>query len=165
VPAKFLNIKIFGVTEVSEMLLAGMVAARNMKPALELVADDMMNVIDINFGSQGRRGGGSWKQLDPYTVERKTREGQLPLILIATSALRDSMTLRGDPDMDLKVTRDEIRLASNLPYANVQDKGGGEADLPARPFATFIDSDVRHWARICEDYLIEAMNAGKRAAK
>ena len=153
----FLTVKLFGATEVNEMLLNGMRAASNMKPALELVADDMMEVIDINFGSQGRRGGGSWKHLDDYTVERKVREGELPLILIATSALRDSMTMRGDPNMDLKVTRHEVSLASKLPYANVQDKGGGPSHLPARPFATFLDSDVREWARICEDYLIGAM--------
>jgi len=154
---QFLSVKIFGADEVNQMLLNGMRAANNMKPALELVADDLMEVIDINFGSQGRRGGGSWKQLDPYTVERKLHEGELPLILIATSALRDSMTLRGDPNMDLRVSRTEVSLASKLPYANVQDKGGGRSDLPARPFATFLDSDVRHWARLCEDYLMGAM--------
>jgi hypothetical protein len=160
---KMLNVTIFGVVECENMLLAGMNAVGNMKPALETVADDMMAIIDINFGSQGHRGGGSWKHLNPETILRKARIGELPLILIATSALRDSMTIRGDPNMDLRITRDEVRLSSRLVYANVQDKGGGPSDLPARPFATFLDNDVRTWTRICEEYLISAMRAGHRA--
>jgi len=157
VPGGALRLTIIGVDEVELSLREGMTALSNMKPALEVVAEDMMEVIDINFGSQGRRGGGSWKQLSAYTLERKMREGYPPIILVATSALRDSMTLRRDPGMELKITRSEVRLASNLPYANVQDKGGGRSDLPARPFATFLDSDVREWARICEQYVIDAM--------
>jgi phage gpG-like protein len=156
-----ISMKIFGVTEVEDLLDGAMSALRNMKPALELVARDLMEVIDINFGSQGRRGGGSWKQLDPQTIQRKVREGELPLILIATSALRDSMTLYRDPNMDLRVTRDSISLSSRLIYADVQNRGGGPSDLPARPYADFMQGDVDHWASICADYLTEAMRAGK----
>jgi phage gpG-like protein len=155
------SMHVFGIEEVDGMLYAGMSAAANMKPALELVAEGMMESIDLNFQAQGRRGGGSWKKLDPYTVERKMHEGELPLILIATSALRDSMTMRRDPNMDLKVTRSEVRLGSRLDYANVQDKGGGRSNLPARPFATFTEGDLREWTRICEQYLIDRMKVGR----
>jgi len=160
--SRFLDIKVFGIQETHQMLLGGMRAVGNMKPALELVAEDMMEIVDVNFGSQGRRGGGSWKQLDDYTVERKLHDGELPLILIATSALRDSMTLRGDPNMDLKITRREVRLSSKLPYANVQNVGGGPSHLPARPFATFVKGDVRHWVKICENYIMRSMRMSER---
>jgi phage gpG-like protein len=156
-----ISMKIFGVTAVEDLLNGAMSAVGNMKPALELVARDLMEVIDINFGSQGRRGGGSWKQLNPETLARKVREGELPLILIATSALRDSMTLYRDPNMDLRVTRDFIELSSRLDYANVQDRGGGPSDLPARPYADFLQSDVDHWAEICAQYLTDAMRVGR----
>jgi len=156
-----IGMHVFGIEEVDGMLYAGMQAAGNMKPALELVAEGMMESIDLNFQAQGRRGGGSWKKLSQYTVDRKVREGELPLILIATSALRDSMTMRRDPNMDLKVTRSEVRLGSRLDYANVQDKGGGPSHLAARPFASFTEGDLREWTRICEQYLIDRMKVGR----
>lgn len=156
-----ISMNIFGVQVVEDLLSGAMAATRNMKPALELVADDLMEVIDINFASQGHRGGGSWKQLKKATMEQKVREGELPLILIATSALRDSMTLKRDPYMDLRITRDSIHLSSRLEYANVQNEGGGPSDLPARPFADFIQSDVDHWAGICAEYLSRAMKVGR----
>ena len=154
---RFLRMSIFGAEETERMLLDGMRAAGNMKPALEYVAEDLMEVIDINFGSQGHRGGGSWAKLSPYTLERKAREGEPPIILVATSALRDSMTLRRDPNMDLRINRNRISLSSRLPYAQVQDEGGGPSHLPARPFAEFLKSDVDRWAKLCSRYLIDRM--------
>jgi phage gpG-like protein len=156
-PPPFLHMNVLGIAEVEEMLLGGMSAARNMKPALELVADDLFRVVEQNFESQGRRGGGSWAHLDPHTVAQKAREGLDSRILIATEALLDSMTVRGDPAMDLRITNRSLTLESNLPYAHVQDSGGGPSDLPARPYADFTPYDLRRWVRICEDYLIERM--------
>ena len=153
-----LDLRIFGVQEVNQMLANGGRAARNMKPALNLVADDLMKrVIAVNFSSEGRRGGGSWKHLQEETIKRKLAAGESIKILVATGALRDSMTVRDHSEQYLHITNRYLELSSYLPYAVVQDEGGGRSDLPARPFVEFLESDVFRWANICERYLIDAM--------
>jgi phage gpG-like protein len=155
-PGNFIHIEAMGIQATKDMLIRGMTATSRMKPALELVSMDMMKDVEINFTSQGRRGGGSWKPLADSTLERRARAGVTSdLILIVTSALKDSMTVRGDPEQDLRISQSEIRLKSNLPYARVQNEGGGH--IPARPFATFVEGDVRRWVKICERYLSDAM--------
>jgi phage gpG-like protein len=156
------TVKVFGVKETLDMLRGGMTAVKRAKPALELVADDLLHAIEMNFEGQGRRGGGSWKQLSPSWAARKNELDLDPRILHATEALRDSMTVRGDPAMDLRITNRSITLDSRLPYARVQDEGGGKSKLPARPYADFTEGDVNRWSRIIEEYLIRSMGVSER---
>ena len=156
---QFLHLEVMGIQATKDMLVRGMTAASRMKPALELISEDMMRDVEINFTSQGHRGGGSWKPLAQSTIERRARAGYGPEpILVVKGKLKESMTVRGSPYQDLKVTNSEISLRSRLAYAAVQNEGGGR--IPARPFATFVAGDVKRWTKICEDYLVEAM-AGK----
>jgi phage gpG-like protein len=154
------QMKVMGIDRAKGMLLGAMGAVGHMAPAMEIVADDMMRVVGINFSSQGRRGGGSWKQDDPAWVARKIEYGASPLILQMWGYLYRSMTVRGEADQRLVVTDEGVELASELPYANVQDKGGGPNNIWARPFATFIDTDLVRWTEICEQYIMDAMRAG-----
>lgn len=159
---KYLDIKIFGDQEVRRQLFRGQQAAGDMRPALEDVADDMMSVIGANFSSQGRRGGGSWKMLDPEWLKRKTKMGQSPLILIGWGALHDSMTQRGDPDQILSVTRNGIKLSSALDYAYIHTVGGGPSNLPKRDYLQWMTSDRTRWVRICEEHILSAMGGLRR---
>ena len=156
---KYLDIRIFGVPEVKRQLFRGAAAAGNMKPVLEEVGLDMMYVIGLNFASQGRRGGGSWRQLTPEWLARKMAAGLSPEILVATGALHDSMTQPGDPDQFYQVTNRSIKLESRLPYAEAHQHGNDH--LPARPFVHFMPSDRERWVKMCERYLREAMGGLK----
>jgi len=150
-----LKIKIFGDEVMRRKLLRGAAVAANPKPALELIADDMMRVIDATFTGQGRRYGGSWAALDPKYVEKKSRAGLDPRILIASGDLRRSMTVRGDENQYLKVDHTGIELESELEYAARQQFGGD--GIPARPFIAFYPQDRARWVRIIEDELRSAM--------
>lgn len=156
------TVKVVGLKEAFQMIRGGKLAVSNMKPAMELVADDLLLAIEQNFESQGRRGGGSWKPDSTEWANRKAAAGLDPRILHATEALRDSMTVRGDPAMDLHITNKQIRLDSFLEYAAVQQYGGGRSKLPARPYARFTQHDVDDWAHIVEEYLIKAMRVSER---
>src|SRR5262245_49475951 len=134
------DIKIYGITETRAMLRRGMAAAEFMEPALERVAIDMMDVVQRNFESQGRRGGGSWKRLDPKWEARKIEAGLDPRILIARGALMDSVTRWGAPNQDLRIDNDSIELRSELDYAAAQQFGTGR--IPARPYLDFVGGDV-----------------------
>lgn len=152
---KYLNIQIFGAEAVRRQLFRGQMAAGNMRPVLEDVADDMMSVVGLNFSSEGRRGGGRWSALSPQRMKQKLKAGYPPEILIATGALHDSMTQRGDPDQYLKVTNNSINLSSYLPYAVVHTTGSGR--LPKRDYTKILSSDRQRWVTMCENYLRSAM--------
>lgn len=155
--ARFLDIQISGVQSVRRQLLRGAERAGNMRPALWLVREDMFRVIRATFTGQGRRGGGSWRALDPATVARKVRKGQDPRILMATHHLVDSFTLRGSRFMRSSVTKDVILLDSTLPYKDVHQYGDPGRNIPARPFIDFTPRDRSRWVKMCEASLMEAM--------
>lgn len=116
------------------------------KPALETVASLLMRVVGQTFESQGRRGGGSWRQLSTSWIAQKQRLGLDPRIGHATLALRHSMTERGDPNQILDVTDNMVNLGSSLPYAHTQQKH--------RPFVKLTAYDRRAARNIIRDYLI-----------
>lgn len=153
--SRVLDIKIFGDQIVRRKLFRGAAVAGNMRPGLELVADDMMKVIRTNFESQGRRGGGAWKGLKPKTLQAKLKRGEGARILIASGALMDSMTVRGDPEQKLRVTGKSIELGSYLKDAPVHQRGN--ENIPARPFIKFLPTDRVRWTKIVQTTLLEAM--------
>lgn len=154
---RFMEIELMGERVVRRKLLRGAQAALSMRPALIEVRTDMQRAIRMNFQSQGRRGGGSWKQLDPKTVESKERAGLDPRILMARHRLIDSFTRRSSRYMRTRIANDRVELESTLPYAAVQQYGSDDGHVPARPFVRFTEYDRTRWATICRNHLIGAM--------
>lgn len=151
------SIEIQGVKQVQEKLDRGAAAARNMKPALWLVREDMFRINKIQFESQGHRGGGSWKALDEKYLARKEREGRDPRILFSKRNLFRSFTQRGSRYMRSAVTNDLIYLSSTLPYADTHQYGDASRGIPARPYIRILPGDRQRWVKICFRYLQEAM--------
>lgn len=132
-------------------------------PALEEVIGTMREIEKVVFSSQGRRGGGSWAQLQPATVARKARLGLDPRILRATQRLYDAMTDRNSDDQDFTMTPTGFVWMITVPYAGVQQSGGGKSNLPARPYLRFSSNDRREFARIIAKYTVGPVK-GKRSA-
>lgn len=146
---RVVNVEIFGIQRVRRQILRGEAVAVNPKPALELVADDMLRVLGVTFTSQGRRYGGGWKHLDPAWIRRKAAHGEDPRILIATGALMRAMSVRGSAHQILHVTRNKIILDTDLPYAEAQDR--------VRPYVRFYPPDRLRWSKIVTKYIVDAM--------
>ena len=158
---KYLDIRIFGVPEVKRQLFRGAAAAGNMKPVLEEVGLDMMYVIGLNFASQGRRGGGSWKQLSYKRQHEKAREGIDPRILFGeTHRLYTSATEPGSPENIIQVKGNgndwQVILATKVPYAKAHWAGVPKRNLPQRKFFKRIASDQERFDRILRQYFWDA---------
>jgi phage gpG-like protein len=117
-------------------------------PVMETIAEMMMGYIERTFESEGRRGGGSWKNDSAEWAARKARQGLDPRIGHATLALRRSMTIRGDANQDLRVSHNMVSLSSYLPYAGTQQVH--------RPFVKFTFNDRVQIRNTIRDYLVEA---------
>jgi phage gpG-like protein len=155
----YLRIRVFGDEIVSRKLRHGARTAVNMEPALQDVADDMMEVVFATFMSQGRRYGGSWAAIDPKWVARKAKKGWDTRILLAQNFLIDSWTNRGDENQHLDVDGKRIVLDSTLDYAEVHQFGGGR-NIPARPYVNFYPQDRKRWVKMCQEHLVNAIRYG-----
>jgi phage gpG-like protein len=149
--------EIFGDKIVERNLQVMGRSALDARPALNRIADIIMDAVDMNFESQGRRGGGSWKRVSPGWQARKVREGLDPRIGHATLALRDSMTSRRDPDNVTIITRQRLSIGSNLVYAEPQNV--------KRPFTTLIEPDMVRIRRTLINHLMRAWRKRTRVAK
>lgn len=141
-----LSVQIIGLEDVYRKIIRTAVAPSLARSAMDQVATELMRIIEQTFLSQGRRGGGSWRFLQPETVRRKIRMGQDPRILFATHALFNSLTNRGDPRQKLRVSNTEVLLGSKLPYARKQQE--------ARPMIKLTRSDKLRIDKIIADHVM-----------
>jgi len=151
------EMEMFGARQASEHLLKGAAKSLNMRPTLWEIREDMFRVIRMTFQSQGRRYGGSWKELTPSWAERKAVIGGDPRILYFRRRLEPSWTRRGNPNMRSRVTRDKIELNSILPYAEVHQFGSEDGFTPPRPYIDFRPRDRQRWRDMVGRAVINAM--------
>jgi phage gpG-like protein len=156
-----LHIKIIGAEETALRLRAAERATINMAPALRKVIADIRRVIRINFESQGRRGGGSWKALDEKYLEWKLSHNRDPRILISRGRLMDSWTKPYSRNKVEIIKNNYMEFSSTIEYAMTQEYGDEERGIPARPYLKFLLSDYDRWVRICQDRIVGAL-AGAR---
>lgn len=123
-------------------------AAVSAEPAMELVLKDLYRIFDATFQSEGRRGGGSWAQDTDAWLKRKIGMGLDPRIGHATLALRDSMSKPDDPNQEVEISANFVRLASTLPYAATEQRH--------RPFVKLTRTDRERLRLIIRDYLAAA---------
>jgi phage gpG-like protein len=134
--------------------------ARMLSPALELVAEDMIEDTKMQFESGGRRGGGSWKFPSRDQMNRKMKRGQDPRPLFQSHRLFESLTQRGDEEMILEIGSNGIRYGSRTPYAETHQFGDPSRNIPARPFIKFLESDIERWGEIILTYITDPMQHG-----
>lgn len=123
-------------------------AAIEAKPAMEEVADLMLVAIGETFQSQGRRGGGSWRQDTDEWLKRKLRENLDPRIGHATLALRRAFSIRDAEHQELLVTHNSVLLNSDLPYADTEQRH--------RPFIKYTVNDLLKFRRTIHEWLMAA---------
>lgn len=140
--------------KVAEVLDQGGVAAVELEAPLSEIVVDMYRVEKAIFSSQGRRGGGSWKQLKPEVAKRKGSTK----ILRDTDALYDSLTRADAPYQILDVGISSITFGTDRPAAGVHQSGSPKAGIPARPFIKFLPTDVSKWTTILTKHLMRPFN-------
>lgn len=151
-PDEWVHIRIFGALDYRRKVLRGAhTLLQTPLPTLNKIADDLMRVTEINWLSENRRGGGSWKALSPAYEEAKIAGGYDMRMMVRTNTLLPSMTIRGAEFQDLEVGNNEISLDTTVPYA---EEAGA-----ARPFNEgVIPSDRDRWARWIAESVAEAMS-------
>jgi|SRR5215831_5349772 len=152
-----IHIKIIGAAETALKLTAAERATINMKPALRQIISDIRRVIRINFESQGRRGGGSWKALDEKYLEWKLSHNRDPRILMSRHRLMDSWTKPYSRNKIEVIQNQYMEFSSTVEYAMTHEYGDEERGIPARPYLKFLLSDYDRWVKMVENRIMGAL--------
>lgn len=106
----------------------------DLSPAMRMIAEDLREMEAEQFSSAGVAGGTPWAPLASSTVKRKRGQGG---ILVASGALRDSLTDSESPDHVEAIDKLSLEFGTRLPYAGFQQTGAGwgfgQASLPPAP--------------------------------
>lgn len=130
-------------------------AARGQQttPVMEEIALDMLRLERIIFHSNGRRGGGSWRQLKPDTIRKKgtaeilrTRGAKPGYSHPGNDALYNSLTVIGAPGQILRVSRREVEFGTEVAGADITQK--------TRPFLRFLPTDIERWKGMITRWLL-----------
>lgn len=144
--------------------------ALNARPAFETIADDIENLEDAVFRTQGRLLTGSgWRQDSAPQRAEKHRRGLADRVLeMATPGgigrLRRSLTTDGAPWSVRKVTNDEAERGTSLGIARIHQTGGTatirrgkrgtqQVRIPRRRFMQTRRVDRLRWLGVLEDHL------------
>jgi phage gpG-like protein len=141
--------------------------ASSMEPVMIQIAADMLETERVIFQAQGRRGGGSWRSLKPDTIRRKGSGTRILFTSEAhhgygsgTDALYRSVTQVGAPNQILQIDKNSVTLGTTRPYAKAMQEGSPHRNIPARPFMTFLPSDIDRWERMIAKRIVKPFVIG-----
>jgi phage gpG-like protein len=124
--------------------------ALRARPAMEEIYLTVLDIVEEQFETQGRRGGEEWTPIDDVWLARKLREGRDPRILHSTGHLRASVTQYRHRSQYVRIEDHKIVFRSQTPYADVHQFGGarfGRPDIPKRQFVKFLKRDQQAFAK------------------
>lgn len=140
-----LDIEATGVTQAGERVTLIGDRARDPRPVLSEIADELLGAERRLFAT-----GRGWAPLKRSTVQRKAREGLDPRPLHATGRLERALSVRGAPGQLLQITRDELRVGlprgRSVAFYGRFQKARGRDPLVSRAIVTRIASPrLRDW--------------------
>ena len=123
--------------------------SHNMRPAMEAIGLELLNIFAENFRAQGRP---RWVPLDQSTIQDRVRQGFGPgPTLFRTGTLMRSVTQKGAPFNIFQARNRSLRVGSRLPYFLVHDLGG--SNVPQRQMSTLPRNERRGLIEIIERYV------------
>lgn len=115
------------------------------------IAEDIREVEEKQFESEGWFRSGGWAELTDNTIARKEREGLDPRILHATLKLRESVTDKGGGTL-IKIGEDTLVVGSEVSYGGYHQTGTSR--MPQRKVMEFNENDKRQWVMMIERWII-----------
>lgn len=150
-----IDIKMFGDRQFIRRIRAMRYRARNMSPVLQEVGEDMLDIIEEQFETEGRRSGSRWKELSFWTVQKR---GSAHPILVDNANLLLEVT----DESNLLVTDDSVTvqirdpklatIAESHQYGYRNSLTGNL--VPARPIIDFTDMDRLGFRRKITNFLV-----------
>lgn len=129
------KMRVLGEEQINRRMLRFSGRAGNAMPVWEAISEYLMKVEEKQFDSEGAYSGHPWAALSESWLAEKARRGLDPRVGHATLAMRRALTVRGDRNQRLQMTRRMMRFGvKNLTYPEiVQKKQPNSGGRPRRP--------------------------------
>lgn len=150
--------KVYGEKSVTHNLERFGDRATDMRPVLEMIAMRFHGEAEMQFASEGSHAGTPWDPLSAWRLAQKRLLGYPDDILVATGALRKSLTRENAEGSIDEVTRDSLHFGTTIPYAWRHQKGEHEnpnRKLPKRPVLVVTREFEREIVKRLQRFLVE----------
>lgn len=123
------------------------------RPIWPIIEDDFYAQEKAQFQTEGKEGGGQWKELSPAYAGWKEAHFPGKQILQRTGDLYSSLTSPNDPNAVRREERKTLTLGSRVPYAMYHQTGTGR--MPARPEIQLPEAFKRTVMHHMQVYLVQ----------
>lgn len=126
----------------------------NLRPFFADIGEILLNSTRQRFASETSPDGAKWTRLSPAYAKWKARKGRSKTILQLNGYLFGSLSYQAGDD--------KVEVGSNRIYAGIHQFGSqvssrSKANIPARPFLGFSESDASAVRTRLEEYLIQGL--------
>jgi hypothetical protein len=149
-----ITITAFGETELSRELLSLATRAESPIPALDAIHERFLRLEGEQFASSGAYTGSRWAPLAQATVTRKAEQGLDPNILVATGALRSSLTDGSDEHHVYQPSAVGAEMYSTVPYGIYHQSRAPRKHLPRRPPVVLPEGEKVEWLKILQRWIV-----------
>jgi phage gpG-like protein len=138
----------FGDVQLDRQLVRFQERVTDLSPALELLADDFLDINRRQFDSEGGNSAG-WAPLAASTVSSR---GSAHPILVEHGDLRASLTQRGGKGAIREVGPHELFVGTDIGYAQYHQRG--TARMPRRRPVEFTRRDRERWVKSLQRFVV-----------
>jgi hypothetical protein len=115
------HVEVVGGAVTHTVLRRLVVRAGEPRREFESLLDQLIEAERLRFAGTGAR----WRKLAPSTVREKARLGLDPRPMSRTGQLRDSLSVKGNPRMRVKIGPGWLRFGTTVWYARFHQRGAG----------------------------------------
>jgi len=139
-PAEFIDIE---AKSALNMLNKAYEKMSDTTPLMRGIAGILMHAVEENFAEQGRP---AWVDLKEKTKEVRRKQNKWPGKILQVSGQLAS-------SIQPHVSKDEAAVGTNKIYAATHQFGDPGRNIPARPFLTLGEDDLKEIENLAADYI------------
>lgn len=143
-----INFKVSGIDKVAAKVERMQETTDDLRPTMrDVVYPWLLEHARRQWASEGKYGGNGWTPISDGWIAHKLRKGKPRQILRYTDTYRKAATRKDHKLQSLEMTRKQLKISINLPYARAQQKAGRDPWERKRKqraeLASMIRKDIR----------------------
>lgn len=153
----FISIQVSGEERLQRALTGMTGDVSDLRPSWRPVSDEVYSIVRNQFATEGGRAGSRWPKRSEKYLDRLTAMNRRGFTTIAeplrrTGALYNAVSTRGAPHGVYDAQADSLTLGTDLPYANIHQRGGPK--MPQRKVYDLTEQDVSRLMSILKRGLV-----------
>ena len=141
----FVSIDVIGGSAITNALNKLIKQTNDLSPAFRDIGEHLLESTQNRMSQEQTPSGEAWEPLRPSTIKQKAVSGQSGKTLRGYGTLADTL--------NYQLSDNQLMFGSNMEYAATHQFGRESANIPAREFLGFSDSDENEILNILHAHL------------